>query len=76
MLYEVMTLYCFFFFLLYFSRSDMTKDQMVVDLAFRTKVLLWSGVALGSLAIGVLGYAAVRYCGVDKSACTLSKSSY
>lgn len=40
--------------------SDMTKDQMVVDLAFRTKVLLWSGVALGSLAIGVLGYAAVR----------------
>lgn len=43
----------------------MTKDQMVVDLAFRTKVLLWSGVALGSLAIGVLGYAAVRYCGVE-----------
>lgn len=54
----------------------MTKDQMVVDLAFRTKVLLWSGVALGSLAIGVLGYAVVRYCGVDKSVCTLSKSSY
>lgn len=40
--------------------SDMTKDQMVVDLAFKTKVLLWSGVVLGSLSIGILGYAAVR----------------
>ncbi|KAL6953604.1 RING-type E3 ubiquitin transferase [Sarracenia purpurea var. burkii] len=40
--------------------SDMTKDRMVVDLAFRTKVLLWSGIVLGTLSIGVLGYAAVR----------------
>ncbi|KAE7999046.1 hypothetical protein FH972_003530 [Carpinus fangiana] len=40
--------------------SDMTKDQMIVDLAFRSKVLLWSCVALGSLSIGVLGYAVVR----------------
>lgn len=40
--------------------SDMTKEQMLVDLAFRTKVLFWSGVVLSSLAIGVLGYAAVR----------------
>ncbi|CAN4095263.1 unnamed protein product [Withania somnifera] len=40
--------------------SDMTKDQMLVDLAFKTKVLLWSGVVLGSVAIGVLGYAVVR----------------
>lgn len=38
----------------------MTKEQMLVDLAFRTKVVLWSGVVVGSLAIGVLGYAAVR----------------
>lgn len=43
-----------------FGRSDMTKDQMLVDLAFKTKVLLWSGVVLGSFAVGVLGYAAVR----------------
>lgn len=40
--------------------SDMNKDQMVVDVAFRTKVLLWSGIVLGTLSIGILGYAAVR----------------
>ncbi|KAG2728658.1 hypothetical protein I3843_01G210100 [Carya illinoinensis] len=40
--------------------SEMTKDQMIVDLAFRSKVLLWSGFALGSLSIGILGYAVVR----------------
>lgn len=34
---------------------------MVVDLAFRTKVLLWSGIVLGSLSVGVIGYAVVRY---------------
>lgn len=38
----------------------MTKDQMLVDLAFKTKVLMWSGAVLGSVAIGVLGYAVVR----------------
>ncbi|CAK9179881.1 unnamed protein product [Ilex paraguariensis] len=38
----------------------MTKDQMVVELAFKTKVFLWSGVVLGSLAVGILGYAAVQ----------------
>ncbi|KAM7480614.1 hypothetical protein LguiA_028827 [Lonicera macranthoides] len=40
--------------------SELTKDQMVVELAFKTKVLLWSGVVLGSLAVGILGYAIVR----------------
>ncbi|XP_043718825.1 E3 ubiquitin-protein ligase SPL2-like [Telopea speciosissima] len=40
--------------------SDMTKDQLVVDLAFRTKVLLWGGIFLGSLSFGILGYAIVR----------------
>lgn len=40
--------------------SDMTKDQMIIDLAFRSKVLLWSGIALGSLSLGILGYAVVR----------------
>ncbi|XP_042509409.1 E3 ubiquitin-protein ligase SPL2-like [Macadamia integrifolia] len=43
-----------------FFLSDMTKDQMVVDLAFRTKVLLWGGILLGSLSFGILGYAIVR----------------
>ncbi|EOY27251.1 E3 Ubiquitin ligase family protein isoform 2 [Theobroma cacao] len=40
--------------------SDKTKDQMLLDLAFKTKILLWSGMVLGSLSIGILGYAFVR----------------
>lgn len=40
--------------------SDMTKDQMLLDLAFKTKILFWSSVVLGSLSIGILGYAFVR----------------
>ncbi|XP_075663933.1 E3 ubiquitin-protein ligase SPL2-like isoform X1 [Castanea sativa] len=40
--------------------SDLTKDQMIVDLAFRSKILLWVGVAFGSLSIGILGYAFMR----------------
>ncbi|XVF86901.1 hypothetical protein PTKIN_Ptkin18bG0078100 [Pterospermum kingtungense] len=40
--------------------SDMTKDQMLVDLAFKTKILFWSSIILGSLSIGILGYAFVR----------------
>lgn len=38
----------------------MTKDQMLVELAFKTKILMWSGVLFGSVAVGVLGYAVVR----------------
>lgn len=40
--------------------SDMTKDQMVVELAFKTRILLWTGIVLGSLSIGILSYAAIR----------------
>ncbi|PON35686.1 Mitochondrial ubiquitin ligase activator of NFKB [Parasponia andersonii] len=40
--------------------TEMTKDQMVVELAFGTKVLLLSGIVLGSLSVGILGYAVVR----------------
>ncbi|KAL4625385.1 hypothetical protein ACB092_05G022000 [Castanea dentata] len=40
--------------------SDLTKDQMIVDLAFRSKILLWVGVAFGTLSIGILGYAVMR----------------
>nr|GLL49331.1 E3 Ubiquitin ligase family protein isoform 2 [Ipomoea trifida] len=36
--------------------SERTKDQMIVELAFKTKVLLWSWVVFGSLAIGILSY--------------------
>ncbi|WOH00559.1 hypothetical protein DCAR_0519925 [Daucus carota subsp. sativus] len=41
------------------ARSDMTKEQRLVDLTFRTKVLFWSGVVPSSLAVGVLSYVAV-----------------
>lgn len=45
----------------WFCSSEISKDHMVVDLAFRTKVLLWSGIVLGSLSVGVIAYAFVRY---------------
>ncbi|KAK7255713.1 hypothetical protein RIF29_29132 [Crotalaria pallida] len=40
--------------------SDLSKDQMIVDLSFKTKILFWGGIALGSMSVGILGYAAVR----------------
>ncbi|KAK9755995.1 hypothetical protein RND81_01G065600 [Saponaria officinalis] len=39
---------------------DLTKDQMLIELSSRTKILLWSGIVVGSVSIGVLGYAIVR----------------
>jgi len=32
-----------------------------VDLAIDSRVLFWSGIVLGTLSIGILGYAVVRY---------------
>ncbi|KAL4290694.1 hypothetical protein GQ457_14G007360 [Hibiscus cannabinus] len=43
-----------------FFLTDMTKDQMLIDLAFKTKILFWSSIVLGSLSVGILGYAFVR----------------
>lgn len=43
-------------------RSDLTKDQMIADLVFKRRILLWSGIVLGSLSIGILGYAIMRSC--------------
>ncbi|KAG5248766.1 hypothetical protein OIU76_004546 [Salix suchowensis] len=40
--------------------ADMTKDQMVEDLAIKVRILLWSGIVLGSLSVGVLGFAVMR----------------
>lgn len=40
--------------------TEKTKDQMVVDLVNRSKILFWSGIVLGSLSVGILGYAIVR----------------
>ncbi|XP_058079818.1 E3 ubiquitin-protein ligase SPL2 isoform X2 [Magnolia sinica] len=41
--------------------SDMTKDQMEGDLGIRTNVLFWSGIVLGTLSFGILGYSIVRF---------------
>ncbi|CAH2033520.1 unnamed protein product [Thlaspi arvense] len=41
--------------------SEMTKDRMIKDLMDQTRVLLWSGVIMGCLSAGILGFAAVRY---------------
>ncbi|KAK1414223.1 hypothetical protein QVD17_29965 [Tagetes erecta] len=43
-----------------FFLSNMNKAQMVMELDFRTKVLFWSGIVVGSIATGILGYAIVR----------------
>ncbi|BAT98292.1 hypothetical protein LR48_Vigan11g009400 [Vigna angularis] len=40
--------------------SDLSKDQMIVDLSIKTKILFWGGITLGSMSIGILGYAVVR----------------
>ncbi|XP_047963042.1 E3 ubiquitin-protein ligase SPL2-like isoform X1 [Salvia hispanica] len=40
--------------------SALTKDQLVADLSFKTKVLMWSGLVFGTIAIGVLGYSVAR----------------
>lgn len=40
--------------------SEMTKDQMVLELSSKAKILLWSGIIVGSVSIGILGYAIWR----------------
>ncbi|KAF6146593.1 hypothetical protein GIB67_008879 [Kingdonia uniflora] len=40
--------------------SNMAKDEMVTDLAHKTRVLFWSGIILGSMSLGILGYAISR----------------
>ncbi|PIN22311.1 putative E3 ubiquitin ligase [Handroanthus impetiginosus] len=40
--------------------SDLTKDQMLADLSFKTKVLMWSGLIFSSIAIGIIGYSITR----------------
>ncbi|XP_022148356.1 E3 ubiquitin-protein ligase SPL2 [Momordica charantia] len=43
-----------------FFLSEMTKDQMILDLVFKTRLLFWSSIVLGSLSIGILGYSVTR----------------
>ncbi|KAI4355432.1 hypothetical protein L6164_004207 [Bauhinia variegata] len=40
--------------------TDLSKDQMIVDLAFKTNILFWAGILFGSMSVAILGYAAVR----------------
>ncbi|KAM7254565.1 hypothetical protein ACFE04_003945 [Oxalis oulophora] len=40
--------------------TDLTKEQMVLDLTVTSNVLFWSSIVLGSVSIGILGYAIVR----------------
>ncbi|KAI3849510.1 hypothetical protein MKW92_006793 [Papaver armeniacum] len=40
--------------------TEMTRDQMVEDMAFKTTCLFWGGLLLGSLSVGILGYATMR----------------
>lgn len=40
-----------------FFLSDLTKDQLVLDLAHKTKLLFWFGIVIGSASLATLGYA-------------------
>ncbi|GAB2220040.1 hypothetical protein Droror1_Dr00007682 [Drosera rotundifolia] len=40
--------------------SELTQDQMVIELSYKTKILLWSGLIFGSLAVCVLGFSVMR----------------
>ncbi|KAL3632882.1 hypothetical protein CASFOL_025866 [Castilleja foliolosa] len=40
--------------------SDLNKDQIIAELAFKCKILMWSGLAFSALAIGITGYSIAR----------------
>ncbi|KAL1538113.1 RING-type E3 ubiquitin transferase [Salvia divinorum] len=42
------------------NMSASTKDQLVADLSFKAKVLMWGGLVFGTIAIGILGYSVAR----------------
>lgn len=52
----------FIIIIIIWCRSDMTKDEIVAELNFDAGVLFWSGILLGILSVGILGYAVIRYC--------------
>ncbi|XP_038983081.1 E3 ubiquitin-protein ligase SPL2 [Phoenix dactylifera] len=41
--------------------SDMTKDEIVGELATNSGILFWSGIVLGTVSIGILSYSIIRY---------------
>lgn len=42
-------------------RTEMTKDEVVLDLTEKRNILFWSSIFVGSISICVLGYAIYRY---------------
>ncbi|OAE25939.1 hypothetical protein AXG93_1712s1170 [Marchantia polymorpha subsp. ruderalis] len=40
--------------------TEGTREQLVTELASGTKVLLWTGIAMSTVALGILGYAFVK----------------
>lgn len=48
------------FFFLAICRSDMSKDQIVNELAVKGKILLGCGILLVITSLGVLGYSAFK----------------
>ncbi|KAG6546930.1 hypothetical protein Mapa_011546 [Marchantia paleacea] len=40
--------------------TEGTREQLVTELASGTKVLMWTGIAMSTVALGILGYAFVK----------------
>jgi hypothetical protein len=47
------------------NRMDLTRDQLLLDLANVRNVLFWMGIAATIVATGVLGYALIKYVQTD-----------
>ncbi|CAA6658680.1 unnamed protein product [Spirodela intermedia] len=45
--------------------SDLSKSEMEADLTLNVNILLWSGIFLGVLSMGILGYAVRRIGGAE-----------
>ena len=43
-----------------FFRTELTGEQMMIELATNTKVFLWTGIIISTCAVGVLSYAFYR----------------
>lgn len=43
-----------------FFLTELTRDQLMIELATHTKVLLWTGIVISTCAVGVLGYTFFR----------------
>lgn len=41
-------------------RTEYTRDQLLIELASGTRVLMWTGIVVTTIAAGVLGYALIK----------------